>query len=107
MTVLFLFGERMKNAKIEYTVRIETIPEEVKRRLEEVAVLLKNNALSIKEAVSNCTDENCSRANNLILSVREDISYLDTILAESNNIISGYLAFKAGKYDVQEPQNDV
>jgi K+/H+ antiporter YhaU regulatory subunit KhtT len=95
----------MATAKIQYTIQLEDLPDEVKNRLSELA--------SKADGIGSLLDSFVSREFNTIKlaadieAIRQEIALLDANLADCYSILSGYAKYEAQQLQIQKQSQEI
>ena len=82
-------------AKIQFTVDMEDIPEEVRRRIETMYYKSEQSTTSIKEVVRELSVDNILSATKRIDEIRKQLMLVDSVLEDGYNILVGYASYQA------------
>lgn len=94
-------------AKIQFTVDMEDIPEEVRKRIEMIFYKSENSTLSVKEVVKDLSEDNILSATKRIDEIRKDLLFVDAVLEDSYNILVGYTSYQAKLLEQTIPEQPV
>lgn len=94
-------------AKIQFTVDMEDIPEEVRKRIEMIFYKSEQSTDSIKEVVKELSENNILTATKRIDDIRKNLLFVDSVLEDSYNILVGYSNYQAKQLEQALPQQPV
>ena len=81
-------------AKIQFTVEIENIPEEVLTRLTSIYGKSETVSSEIKEVMKEISENNILVATKKIDDIRRDLSFYDSVLEDSYNVLVAYASYQ-------------
>ena len=81
-------------AKIQFTIDIEDVPQEVSKRLENVYFKTQSISEEIKNILSLINEENFLSCTSKIDKLRKELSFYDSVLEDSYNVLVGYTSYK-------------
>jgi hypothetical protein len=91
-------------AKIQFTVDMEDIPEEVRNRIERVFYKAENTSVEVKNILGDISENNIVVATQKIDKVRKDLAFIDSVLEDGYNILSGYAAYQIKQLESKTPE---
>lgn len=90
--------------KIQLTVDMEEVPQEVSSRIETIYYKLQASCDQVRNILKDISEKNPLEASQKIDSVRKDLSFFDSVLEDGYNILSGYASYKAKELEQNMPQ---
>lgn len=91
-------------AKIQFTVDMEDIPEEVRKRIEMIFYKSEQNTSSIKEVVRELSESNILSATKRIDEIRKQLMLVDSVLEDGYNILVGYANYQTKQLEQVIPE---
>jgi MoxR-like ATPase len=93
----------MKNAKIQITVKVDDLPKEVNNRLYSMSNLVKITNDTLEKGISDVREDNILNAAEKLQKVRDELSYIDTVIADCHSILVAYAKFKTQNLEPKIP----
>lgn len=93
-------------AKIQFTVDIEEIPEEVRLRTERVLYMSQKASEDIKEALKDVSENNIISATQKIDKIRKNLTFIDSVLEDGYNVLVGYANYQTKQLESSIPQSE-
>ena len=93
-------------AKIQITVNMDDIPEEVRERVERIFYKAEISLSEIKNMMGDISEDNMLSATNRIDKIRKELSFIDSVLEDSYNILVGYTKYKAKQLEDRIPSQE-
>lgn len=97
----------MANAKIQVTVKLDDIPKEIKNRITDLNDTMINSQKLFKQLVEETQNKNFITSAGYIQKIREDFAYVDSVLSDCYNVMSGYIKYQSSLIEqLEEKQQE-
>jgi len=91
-------------AKIQFTVEIEEIPEEVRNRVEKVFYRSEKATEEVKSILGDISENNILVATQRIDKVRKELAFIDAVLEDAYSVLTGYVSYQSKQLEQTIPE---
>lgn len=92
----------MPNVKVQFTIRLEDIPKEVKDRVTNLISIYESSGLALQEILDLASQDSPIKMASKIDLLRQDIAFIDSVLQDCYNVIAGYAQYKSNELKQSE-----